>query len=65
MEGISKYIYSNGNFYEGAWEDSLREGFEKYYYVKYGKIIKIEEGKWENDKKEGGFTIIKFLNDEK
>jgi hypothetical protein len=49
-----KLIYSNGNIYEGSWNDGMHHGYGKYIYIN-GNIY---EGNFENDKKHGYGKMI-------
>ena len=57
-DGFGKYIYENGNYYEGEWKNYLRNGIGTLYN-KNGKIEYI--GDWVNDKREG-FGISHYEN---
>ena len=51
FEGKGKYIYENGEYYEGDWKNGLRNGNGKIY--KKDGLIRYEGG-FINDKYEGG-----------
>ena len=53
-DGFGKYIYENGDYYEGEWKNYLRNGIGTLYN-KNGKIEYI--GDWVNDKREGKGTL--------
>ena len=53
-DGFGKYIYENGDYYEGEWKNYLRNGKGRLYY-KNGKIK--YSGDWVNDKREGKGTL--------
>ena len=48
-EQTGKYIYQNGDVYEGDWLDDKCHGFGTFTTIDGSKF----EGNWENDKKEG------------
>ena len=57
-DGFGKYIYENGDYYEGKWKNYLRNGVGKLFN-KNGEIIYV--GEWVNDKREG-FGISYYEN---
>ena len=56
MNGEGKFIYPNGDFYEGKFVDGKKSGFGKY---KWGND-KYYEGNWDNNKQHG--EGVMFLN---
>jgi len=45
--GRGKYVYSNGDRYEGGWQDDAKHGQGKYFYDD-GSVY---EGEWKNDER--------------
>lgn len=49
-EGNGKYIFQNGDVYDGNWVDDKKNGRGKYYYASSGDCY---EGEWRNNVKSG------------
>lgn len=49
MHGKGKYIWADGNIYEGEWKENKIDGFGKYIWF-YGIIY---EGQWKQNKMNG------------
>jgi hypothetical protein len=50
--GIGTLIYSNGDVYEGSWDQDQRHGFGKFVSVHNGQSV-MYEGGWKDGIKEG------------
>jgi hypothetical protein len=60
--GEGKYIYPNGDIYEGGWHNNQKSGFGMYIYE---ELKCIYNGLWLNDKKNGeGIISYKDLDGE-
>ena len=68
-QGIGKYIYINGDTYEGEWDTNLRHGTGTYTYKQTGaqvilltyviNSISIQYvGQWVNGRREGTGELI-------
>ena len=50
--GIGSLVYSNGDIYEGSWDQDQRHGFGKFVSFHSGSAV-IYEGNWKDGIKEG------------
>lgn len=51
--GWGRYVFADGDIYEGDWKDGLRHGYGKQWY----KDGRIYEGQWSTDKKDESGTL--------